>query len=651
MEMAAVSLFVFFALFQPVLLQPIEDPICPRFNCGSLGELVFPYTNITENTECGLFVVNDCDKEHQQIQLERGSGKWYTVERIQFQNPPERSISIIDTELQKSLDSRNCASFNSLSLPHVPDVNIQIVPSQLITLLKCDPTAKVTSPLIKFNYTGCLNFNIFYTGITREVPIPPTSCSTIQLPANIDNGYEDIFKLLTADFTLQVTLSFEFYFCEQCHLQAGECHGNSTGKLQCLNANGSEIKINWEKEGPEPHKKKKEVDFNVKYRMVIGSAAASAVILMIIFCFFRREFTFDNVNFCWKKQTEESKSIEAFLRNGGPMAMERYKYTEVKKMTQSFKDKLGQGGYGGVFKGKLPDGRDVAVKILKESKGNGEEFINEVASISRTSHVNVVTLLGFCYEGCKRALIYEFMSNGSLEKYISKEKSSRANHELGWETLYEIAVGVARGLEYLHRGCNTRILHFDIKPHNILLDEEFRPKISDFGLAKICPGRESIVSMLGARGTVGYIAPEVFYRNFGGVSYKSDVYSYGMLVLEMVGARKNICLEVGNTSEIYFPDWIYKRIEINEDLGLCGIDNGEENQIARKLILVSLWCIQTNPTNRPPMGSVVEMMLGSVASLSVPPRPCWSSLSRSPPQLLANSSTTNEQSNSVLTCN
>ncbi|EEF35390.1 receptor serine/threonine kinase, putative [Ricinus communis] len=384
-------------------------------------------------------------------------------------------------------------------------------------------------------------------------------------------------------------------------------------------------------------------DNNVLSRMGIGigSTATSVVVLMIILCYLRRD--------CWKKQTEESKTIEAFLRNDGPMAMKRYKYTEVKKMTQSFKDKLGQGGYGGVFKGKLPDGRDVAVKILKESKGNGEEFINEVASISRTSHVNVVTLLGFCYEGCKRALIYEFMSNGSLEKYISKEKSSRANRELGWETLYEIAVGVARGLEYLHRGCNTRILHFDIKPHNILLDEEFRPKISDFGLAKICPGRESIVSMLDARGTVGYIAPEVFYRNFGRVSYKSDVYSYGMLVLEMVGARKNICLEVGNTSEIYFPDWIYKRIEIIEDLGLCGIDNGEENQIARKLILVSLWCIQTNPTNRPPMGSVVEMLLGSVASLSIPPRPCWSSPSRSPPQLLANSSTTNEQSNSVLT--
>ena len=146
-------------------------------------------------------------------------------------------------------------------------------------------------------------------------------------------------------------------------------------------------------------------------------------------------------------------------------------------MTNSFKDKLGQGGYGGVYKGKLQDGCFVAVKVLKELKGNGEEFLNEVASIGRTSHVNIVTLMGVCFEESKRALIYEFMPNGSLEKFIYKENPSNATHQLGWETLYKIAIGIARGLEYLHRGCNTRILHFDIKPHNILLDENFCPKI------------------------------------------------------------------------------------------------------------------------------------------------------------------------------
>ncbi|XP_030960794.1 PR5-like receptor kinase [Quercus lobata] len=304
-------------------------------------------------------------------------------------------------------------------------------------------------------------------------------------------------------------------------------------------------------------------------------------------------------------------------------------------MTNSFKDKLGQGGYGGVYKGKLQDGCFVAVKVLKESKGNVEEFLNEVAIISRTSHVNIVTLMGFCFEESNRALIYEFMPNGSLEKFIYKENTSIADRQLGWETLYKIAVGIAQGLEYLHRGCNTRILHFDIKPHNILLDENFCPKISDFDLARICPRDESVISMLGARGTVGYIAPEVFCRNFGGVSHKSDVYSYGMMVLEMVGGRKNFDVSVDCVNEIYFPHWIYKRIELDEELGLQGLISKEDEEIAKKMIIVSLWCIQTDPSSRPSISKVVDMLEGSLGSLQISPKPFLSS----PPRTTVDSST------------
>ena len=322
-----------------------------------------------------------------------------------------------------------------------------------------------------------------------------------------------------------------------------------------------------------------------------------------------------------EKQTGNHLNVETFLRNHESLAPKRYRYSEVQKMTSSFKDRVGEGGYGAVYKGKLLNGDLVAVKVLSETKGNGEEFINEIASISRTSHVNIVSLLGFCFEGSKRALIYEFMPNGSLEKFIYDKNSSRTYHKLGWETLYNIAIGIARGLEYLHRGCNTRILHLDIKPHNILLNQDFCPKISDFGLSKLCTRKESIISMSGARGTAGYIAPEVFCRNFGDVSPKSDVYSYGMMVLEMVGGRKNIDDGINHTSEIYFPHWIYKRLELDEELGLQGFMNEEERTSARKMIIVSLWCIQTNPSNRPPMNGVVDMLEGSLESLQIPPKP------------------------------
>ncbi|KAF3431909.1 hypothetical protein FNV43_RR26645 [Rhamnella rubrinervis] len=300
-------------------------------------------------------------------------------------------------------------------------------------------------------------------------------------------------------------------------------------------------------------------------------------------------------------------------------------------MANNFIDKIGQGGYGSVYKGKLKNGRLVAVKVLNKSKGDVEGFINEVATISRTSHVNVVSLLGFCFEGPKRALIYEFMPNGSLEKFIFKDNGNQnENLLLEWGTLYQISLGIARGLEYLHRGCNTRILHFDIKPHNILLDRDFIPKISDFGLAKVCSREESIVSMLDARGTIGYIAPEVFSRNFGGVSHKSDVYSYGMMVLEMVGGRKNVNVHVNNTSEIYFPHWIYKRLELDEELRLKRITNEDDNDKARKMITTSLWCIQTDPSSRPTISKVIEMLEGSLDSLQVPPKPFLSSPPRSP---------------------
>ncbi|XP_010922312.2 LEAF RUST 10 DISEASE-RESISTANCEUS RECEPTOR-LIKE PROTEIN KINASE-like 2.1 [Elaeis guineensis] len=320
-----------------------------------------------------------------------------------------------------------------------------------------------------------------------------------------------------------------------------------------------------------------------------------------------------------KSHSKNVHGVEDLLHKYGSSVPKRYKYSEIKSMTKSFSHKLGHGGCGNVFKGNLYDGRPIAVKVLSESKGNGEEFVNEVASIGRTSHVNIVCLLGFCLEGSKRALVYEFMPNGSLEKYKYTDIVD-AKIKLGWEKLYEITVGIARGLEYLHRGCNTRIVHFDIKPHNILLDQNFCPKIADFGLAKLCLSKESIISIAGARGTIGYIAPEVFSRNFGVVSSKSDVYSYGMMVLEMVGARKNIDAREENTSEIYFPDWIYDHLHQYDTLEACGV-TGKTEEFAKKMIIVGLWCIQIRPADRPSMNRVVDMLEGSISDLQLPSKP------------------------------
>nr|VDD22120.1 unnamed protein product [Brassica oleracea] len=302
--------------------------------------------------------------------------------------------------------------------------------------------------------------------------------------------------------------------------------------------------------------------------------------------------------------------------------LKHYSYAQVKRITNSFAEVVGEGGFGTVYRGSLSDGSMVAVKVLKDSKCNGEDFVNEVVSISRTSHVNIVSLLGFCSEGSKRAIVYELLENGSLDRFISTNNSMG----MDWMAMHGIALGVARGLEYLHYGCKTRIVHFDIKPQNVLLDEDLCPKVSDFGLAKLCKKKESTMSLLDMRGTIGYIAPEMISRVYGSVSHKSDVYSYGMLVLEMIGARNKTSAEnyASDTSSMYFPEWIYKDLEKGDDGRLVGngISNDEE-EIAKKMTLVGLWCIQSSPSDRPPMNRVVEMMEGSLDSLEVPPKPVW----------------------------
>lgn len=315
--------------------------------------------------------------------------------------------------------------------------------------------------------------------------------------------------------------------------------------------------------------------------------------------------------------------IELFLRNYKVMNPTRYTYVELMKMTKGLKKGIGHGGFGTVYEGKLTSGVPVAVKVLDRSSGNGDLFINEVATIGRIHHVNVVRLLGFCYEGEKRALIYEFMENGSLDKYIFSPKGK--SHHFSMEGLLAIAMGVAEGIEYLHQGCDDRILHFDIKPHNILMDHNFVPKISDFGLSKLCSKDKSYVTISAARGTMGYLAPEMYSRNFGTVSYKSDVYSFGMLVLEMISGRKSMePLRDGHT-EIYFPEWVHDQLAQGKTL-CSSLDTACDEEIMQKLAIVASWCIQWSPEDRPSMTKVVQMLGENLQNLPMPPKPVISPL-------------------------
>ncbi|KAI5342614.1 hypothetical protein L3X38_010489 [Prunus dulcis] len=383
--------------------------------------------------------------------------------------------------------------------------------------------------------------------------------------------------------------------CKHCERKGGKC------KLKNNNHTESETEcFNEGKQG-------------ASTKLVVIDVILGSFLFVVALVSLHRLYTFD------RKQT----MIEEFLENYRALKPTRYSYADIKRITNTFRDKLGQGTFGTVYKGKLSNEIFVAVKILNNSKGNGEEFINEVGTLGRIHYVNVVRLVGYCADGFRRALVYEFAPNGSLQNFITSADSN--NHFLGWEKLQYIALSVAKGIEYLHNGCDQRILHFDIKPHNVLLDENFNPKISDFGLSKLCANDQSAVSLTTARGTMGYIAPEVFSRNFGNVSYKSDVYSFGMLLLEMVGGRKNVQVTEANSSQVYFPKWIYNLLDQGEDIRIH-VEQEIDAKIAKKLAIVGLWCIQWYPVDRPSMKAVVQMLEGE-DNVKMPPNPFSSTAS------------------------
>ncbi|XP_031248070.1 rust resistance kinase Lr10-like, partial [Pistacia vera] len=350
------------------------------------------------------------------------------------------------------------------------------------------------------------------------------------------------------------------------------------------------------------------VGFSVVVPVVLICRFIVAQIVLVVYLIFK-----------YRTRRKKVDTVEKFLHNQQSWRPKRYTYPELMAVTNNFKEKLGQGGFGSIYKGILHSGSLIAVKVLENSKFSTEEFINEVSTIGRIHHINVVHLVGFCSEGSKHALVYEYMPNGSLDKHIF----SKAGRSLSfsWDKLYEIALATARGIEYLHKGHDVCILHFDIKPHNILLDQNFIPKVSDFGLAKFYPKENDFVTVSATRGTIGYIAPELISRNFGTVSSKSDVYSFGMLLLEMVGGRRNSDMKAAGSGKAYFPSWVYDQIDTGGDLEL----QEHEVVIAKKLCLIGLWCIQVKPSDRPSITKVIEMLEGSIDNLQLPAKPLFSS--------------------------
>ncbi|CAM6002076.1 unnamed protein product [Sphagnum balticum] len=373
--------------------------------------------------------------------------------------------------------------------------------------------------------------------------------------------------------------------------------------------------------------------------LTITAITVCIIVVVLVYC----------LPFRYKKKAslrfpDTSQDLDDILKFGGGPTI--FSYSVLKTATKNFHigNKLGEGGFGAVYKGLLPDGTEVAVKQLSVgSKQGNEEFLNEVMFITGVQHRNLVKLRGCCLKDDERLLVYEYLPNKSLYQALFDEEHAV---QIDWPTRLRIVLGTARGLAYLHEGCRTRIVHRDIKASNILLDEDYNPKIADFGLARFFLDNQTHVSTRVA-GTKGYLAPEYVVR--GQLTEKADVFSFGVVVLELVSGRSNFDHRLP-TDTPYLLDWSWqlhekKRLKDIMDPSLLE-GPGYSEEEALRVVTIALLCTQSEPTMRPTMTRVVAMLVGD-SNTEIPPILKSSKLRPLVLTELPNMSTWNDISNAI----
>ncbi|XP_031267807.1 putative receptor protein kinase ZmPK1 [Pistacia vera] len=288
------------------------------------------------------------------------------------------------------------------------------------------------------------------------------------------------------------------------------------------------------------------------------------------------------------------------------MGFKRFTYAELKRATKNFKQEIGTGGFGTVYKGVLEDERVIAVKRLGGVLQGDAEFWAEVSIIGKINHMNLVKLWGFCAENEHKLVVYEYVENGSLDKILFSDSASK----LDWNQRYNIAVGTARGLSYLHEECLEWVLHCDVKPQNILLDDHLEPKVADFGLSKLFIDRhDTLFSKV--RGTIGYLAPEWMMNQH--IDAKADVYSYGVVLLELLSGKTasgfQLATPHGECNNLV--QWATKQHMTPEGLRKVidpRLKNESYEEKIDRMIEVALLCVAEDRHSRPPMSKVVELL-------------------------------------------
>ncbi|XP_009130425.1 proline-rich receptor-like protein kinase PERK13 isoform X1 [Brassica rapa] len=286
-----------------------------------------------------------------------------------------------------------------------------------------------------------------------------------------------------------------------------------------------------------------------------------------------------------------------------------FTYKEVLSITSNFASDnlIGEGGNSYVYRGDLPDGRELAVKLLKPCLDVMKEFKQEIEVITSVNHKNIVSLFGFCFENNNLMLVYDYLSRGSLEENLHGNRKDAAS--FGWLERYRVAVGVAEALDYLHNTHDPEVIHRDVKSSNVLLADDFEPQLSDFGFASLASSASQHVSCGDIAGTFGYLAPEYFMH--GKVTDKIDVYAFGVVLLELLSGRKPICVDQtkGQESLVLWANPILESGKFSQLLD-PSLETDNNNELIEKLLLAATLCIKRSPNDRPQMSLVVKILQG-----------------------------------------
>ncbi|XP_073004252.1 cysteine-rich receptor-like protein kinase 19 isoform X2 [Typha latifolia] len=618
---------------------PVNSTSCAPYRCGNVS-ISYPFYLSEAPTippqYCGFPGMGVfCDNGRTPILLTQSGN--YTITNIDYGN---RTVFLADTDVYNARNSsclrvqHNLTFFSNSWLEYTPS------DAYLAFFFNCSPTILNAEPI------GCLSGNqykafVFPTNASEleygpdwahtclEIVVAPVLDKDPITVSNLMNGYGELLKS-----GFQLTWPEQGSDdCKSCEQSGGRCGFNQTSTTYW-------VPSCYCSDGLHPHVCGKGKS---KMGVIIGVAVGAAVFLLGFVCIalyiqkkrqgfngmhkIEGDFIFESgKKKFFGKQSLANNLLENEERASDLLLFDFFRITNV---TNNFsaENKLGQGGFGPVYKGQLPDGQEIAVKRLARNSGQGlVEFKNEILVIAKLQHINLVKLLGYSIQGEEKILIYEFMPNKSLDFFLFDQTRGAL---LDWPMRFHIIEGVAQGLLYLHKHSRLKIIHRDLKASNILLDGYMNPKISDFGLARIfCTNEDQGNFTNKVAGTFGYISPE--YAADGHFSIKSDVFSFGVLLLEIVSGKRNAGLNqyddflnlLGYAWEVWKKGrWLEL---VDPSLG-----DGYSMDQVMKCIHVALLCVQEKPGDRPAMWTVTTMLSSeSTTALPVPKQPGFFNLRR-----------------------